>query len=419
MIAKRKLDYITDHEAMKLNNQLLILRTIRLEGPISRVNLQKLTSLSWGTISSSIKNLLENNIVKVIGAVNTGVGRRPVELDMNTNRNFVIGLRLGGSNIRGIVLDVKGNVVEEYEETADPNADKNQTIEQLFSITEKMMDLNPGLLSLDRVAGIGIAVPGALDANQGICLYAPHHPNWKDVPLKMLFENRFNIPCFVDHVSNCSALGQKWSGQMKTSSNFIIVLLGTGISAGIIINNDVYRGVNYAAGEFGHMCIDPNGPECACGNRGCLEAYATGPALVRSAEAALNRNPDGWKEGWNAARQGKLTPLFLYESARSGNEFSRKIFEEMGFYLGIGLCNLINLLNPARIILAGQVTRAEEFFMPQVRKTVKERAWHAAEKVIEISRVPNGAVLGAAGIVLQNIYNNGLLNRAEDDIPAV
>jgi glucokinase-like ROK family protein len=388
---------ITDHGTMRRNNQLAILRAIRVLGPVSRVRLQKETKLSWGTITSSIKELLDKKIVYEIGAVNTGVGRRPVELDMNTASHFVIGVRLGSSYIRAVILDVKGNTTAEYKEFVDARASKESILQQLYESVEKILDSRD--ISLDSVAGIGIAAPGAIDAECGICIYAPHHPNWRDVHLKQAFEQKFGKPCYMDHVNNCTALGQMLFGQGQGIDNFLCIMLGTGISAGIIIEGKVYRGVNCAAGEFGHISIDPSGPDCACGSKGCLEVYASGPALARM----------GRERDIGAGKSTEITGETVYQAAASGNPTALKIFEEMGFYLGLGISNLIDLFNPDRVILCGRVSQAHRFFLPALEKTVNERAWHISKKEIKVSSIANAPVLGAAGNVLQAIYDSGLL----------
>lgn len=398
---------ISDHETMKRNNQLSILRTIRVLGPVSRVQLQRETNLSWGTITASTKELLEKGIVKEIGVVNTGVGRRPVELDMNTDDHFVIGVRLGSSYIRSIVLDIKGNTTAEYKEFVDANGSKEQILSQLFVGVDTI--LGNAQISLDKVAGIGVAAPGAIDAYAGICLYAPHHPNWRDVSLKMAFEQRYGKPCYLDHVNNCAALGQMLFGHGRGIENFLCVLLGTGISAGIIINGEVYRGTNCASGEFGHVCIDPDGPECACGTKGCLETYASGPALARNGRAIAAKNPN---TRLSALVQGSLEEISgetVFQAAIEADPAALKIFEDMGFYLGVGISNLINLFNPERVILCGRVSQAHRFFLPRLVETVAKRAWHISKKEIKVSEIPNSSVLGAAGNILQGIYNGNLL----------
>lgn len=398
---------ITDHGIMKRNNQLAILRAIRSLGPVSRVHLQKETKLSWGTITSSIKELLDKQIVSEIGSVNTGVGRRPVELDMNTAKHYMVGLRLGSSYIRAIILDLKGNTVAEYKEFVDPLAAGETLVEQLFESVERIIHSKD--VGLESVAGIGIAAPGAIDADSGVCLYAPHHPNWKNVHLKASFEQRFAKPCYVDHVNNCTALGQMLFGQGRGVDNFLCVLLGTGISAGVIIDGKVYRGVNCAAGEFGHICIDPHGPDCACGAKGCLEVFASGPALARMGRESSDPRTCAKLNALARGRPENITGETVFQAALDNDEGARSIFRDMGFYLGIGICNLIDLFNPDRVILCGRVSQAHRFFLPTLEKTVNDRAWHISKKEIKVSTIKNPSVLGAAGNVLQAVYNGGLL----------
>jgi N-acetylglucosamine repressor len=400
----------SDHQAMKRKNQLTILRAIRSLGPVSRVKLQQETTLSWGTITASVKDLITRGIVREIGSLNTGVGRRPVQLDMDTRDNYVVGLRLGGSYIRAIALDVKGSTVAEYQQFVDAQGTRRAILTQLLGCVSAVLDR--GQIDLGRVAGIGIAAPGAIDPRAGVCLYAPHHPNWKNVKLKELCESKFGKPCFVDHVNNCSALGQMWFGPGKGIKNFLCVLLGTGISAGIMIDGAVYRGVNCAAGEFGHTCIDPAGPECACGSRGCLEVYATGPAIARMGREAVAANPRSRILTLARGRAEDITAESVFQAAMEGDGDAMRVFQDMGSYLGIGISNLINLFNPERIVLSGRVSRAARFFLPSLEKTMAQRAWPISSKEIKVSTVENAAVLGAAGNVLQEIYEGALLLKA-------
>lgn len=404
---ERNMKEVTDHKLMKINNQLIILRSIRELGPISRKKLQEETKLSWGTITATIKEFIGRGIIKEIGTTNTGVGRRPVELDVNKEKNFAIGLRLGGAFIKSVLMDVKGNVVKDLKIPVDSQKTKGAILNQLFEAFENILE--KASVTIEEIAGIGVAAPGAIDTDSGICLYAPHHPNWKNVPLKKIFEKKYKVPFFVDHVNNCSALGERWFGFGKDIDNFLCVLLGTGISAGIIINGEVYRGIDYTAGEFGHTCIDPAGPKCVCGQNGCLEVYASGLALSKHGIEAAKKNRTSKILTLADGKAENISGETLFLAAQEGDKDALIIFEEMGRLLGIGVSNLINLFNPECVILCGEVSIASEFFLPSMEKTIKQKAWHFSRKDIRISRLGDSAVLGAAGIVLQEIYNKGLL----------
>jgi predicted NBD/HSP70 family sugar kinase len=400
---------ISDHQLMKRNNQLTVLRQIRERGPISRVQLQRRTKLSWGTITSAIKELLARELIVELGTVATGLGRRPVELDLNTRRNYVLGLDMGTHAVRAALADVKGRILDRQQLPLDPEGPRAALLGVLLGAARRVLEANR--LPRSSLAGIGIAAPGAVDYRRGIGRFAPHHPNWREVPLKARFEKQFGVPCYVDHVSNCFALSEKLFGQGRELDSFISVLLGSGVSAGIVIHGEVYRGAENFSGEFGHTTIDPNGPPCACGSRGCLEVYASGLALARiGAEEA--RRPGGRRilalaEG----RAGRVTGELLYEAGRRGDPQARAVFRQMGRLLGVGLGNLINLFNPERIILGGQVSKAHEFFMPSLQEALKARAWHGSSRDVRISSLEHGQLLGAVAIVLQEAFSQGQILR--------
>ncbi len=399
---------------MKLNNQLTVLKRIRDLGPITRVELQRGTKLSWGTITSSIKELLERRILMEVGSVMTGIGRRPVELDLDSERNRVLGLHLGGLLVRCVLVDVRGRVIDALDLPVDAEGTSREILASLLRTARQMLRRHS--MEASALAGIGIAAPGAVDFHRGVCLYAPHHPNWRDVPLKRKFESAFGVPCFVDHVSNCFVLSEKLFGQGRGLDNFISVLLGTGVSAGIVIGGEVYRGADCFSGEFGHTCIDVDGPLCACGNNGCIEAYASGPALACAASGEAAAEPGSRIFDLAGGDATRITGETLALAAGEGDPLARGIFQRMGVQLGVGVSNLINVFNPQCVILGGAVSRASQYFLQSLWDTVRKRAWHASTKDIRVSQLERGAERGAAALVLQEILATGQILRAR--VPA-
>ncbi len=395
---------ISDHASMKLNNQLAILRRIRDEGPISRVDLKEKTRLSWGTITASTRELLSAGILTEVGSVTTGLGRRPVEVELNRERNLVLGMQLGSSLVRSVLVDVKGTALGELDMPVDAQGTGAEILSRLIDTGRRILRRH----GVDRssLAGIGIAAPGAVDFSSGVCLYAPHHPKWKNVRLKDRIEQAFGVPCCVDHAFNCFALSEKLFGFGRGLDSFICVLLGTGVSAGIVLGGEVYRGASSLAGEFGHTCVDENGPLCACGNTGCIEMYVSGPALVAAAVREKGGRP-GQANGSRVSAEG------LARAARRGDPVARRVYERLGTVLGIGISNLINIFNPQLVILGGLVCRASDLFLPRCMETVQKRGWHASPKEVKVSQLERGAVLGAAALVLQQLFTPGrILDRA-------
>jgi glucokinase len=279
-----------------------------------------------------------------------------------------------------------------------------------------LLETGKGLLqkhSISRslLAGVGIAAPGAVDFSTGVCLYAPHHPHLKDVPLKRTFEKAFGVPCFVDHDFNCFVLSELLFGYGKGMDSFICVLVGNGMAAGIVLHGEVYRGADSLAGEFGHTCIDENGPLCACGNHGCLEALASGSAIAASALRELPFNPESSILAAARGDQGRITAETVAVAARQGDRLAREIYARMGAVLGVGISNLINTFNPRCIILGGRVSKASELFLPSCMETVRRRGWYASSKEVKVSRLERGEVLGAAALVLQQIFSTGEIVR--------
>ncbi len=396
---------ISGHESMKLANQLTILRTIRDTGPISRVDLQERTRLGWGTITSAVKELLGRGILRETGAVRTTAGRRPVEVDLDTRRNFALGLQLGTASIRSTLVDAKGSVVGDLDAPVDARGTRGELVQALVTTARRILAAHR--VAPAALAGIGVAAPGAVDFRSGICRFAPHHPHWTDVPLRRMLEARFRVPCFVDHGYNCFALSEMLFGAGRGLSSLACVLLGSGVSAALVVNGEVYRGADGVAGEFGHMCIDENGPACACGNAGCLEVYASGIALAGMASEAVRRRPGGRIAALAAAAGVSADAEVLCRAAREGDAQAREIFSRMGASLGIGLANLVSLFNPERIVVGGRVSRAGDFFLPACVRAVEKRAWHASRRDIRLSTIERGAVRGAAALVLQEVFTTG------------
>jgi N-acetylglucosamine repressor len=394
---------------MKLKNQLAILKSIREEGPISRVDIKERTHLSWGTVTTSTKELLDRGIITEVGAVTTGVGRRPVELDLNRTDNFVLGLQLGSVLVRAVLMDVKGTVVDQLDVPVDSRGSAREILACLLDTGRRILQRHS--ISRTLLAGVGIAAPGAVDFSTGVCLYAPHHPHLKDVPLKKKFEQAFGVPCYVDHDFNCFVLSEQLFGYGKGVDSFICVLVGTGMAAGIVLHGEVYRGADSFAGEFGHTCIDPSGPLCACGNHGCLETLASGSAIAASALRELASNPNSAILAAARGDHNKITAETVANAARQGDRVAREIYARMGTVLGTGISNLINTFNPRCIILGGRVSKASDLFLPSCIETVQKRAWYASTKDVKVSHIERGEVMGAAALVLQQIFSTGQIVR--------
>jgi len=245
-------------------------------------------------------------------------------------------------------------------------------------------------LPLARLAGIGIGVPGLVDAQRGIVHLLTNVRGWREVPLVSRLRARLQRPVFLDNDVNLVALGEWRFGAGRGATSLVCLTLGTGVGGGLIVHGALYRGVAGAAGELGHMVLDPNGPRCACGSRGCLEAHVGSAAIVRLARQA------------GVAHRGRLTPEGLADLARRGDRTARAVWHQVGRLLGCGLASVVNLLNPDRIVIGGGVANAWPLFAPTLQRTIRAEAMQIPARTVRVVRAQLGdqaGVIGAAVLV--------------------
>ncbi len=256
-----------------------------------------------------------------------------------------------------------------------------------------------GGIAANQIVGVGVGVPGAVDAVRGIVFLAPNL-GWRDVPIRDLLQDRLELPVVVDNDANCAALGEWWTGAGRGSRLLVTATLGTGIGGGIVRDGRVLRGVSGAAGEIGHMVVQVvGGRACSCGSDGCLEAYASGTAIrARAREALADGTPSRIQEIVQGGVE-RVTAQEVAQAAREGDELALRLIRETASFLGAGLASLVNILNPDRIVLAGGVMQAGDLLLLPVREEVRRRAFEASSEacVIAAAREPETAgVRGAA-----------------------
>ncbi|PYZ97532.1 sugar kinase [Alteribacter lacisalsi] len=390
---------------MKSMNRALILNTIRTHGPISRADIAKKTKLTPPTVTNISGELLKSGL---INEGETGVskgGRRPILLTINWNSQFVIGIDIGVRKVRLILTNLKAEIVSKRVEKLPVPLTADDLTGIMTAAVKKLIDaaeVDPG-----KLLGIGVGMHGIVDAEKGVSLYAPTL-NLKDIPLKDVLEQAFRIPVKVENDAKTLALGERWyGGHGPDTDNLVCVNVGEGIGAGIIFNNRIYHGNDHIAGEIGHMVVDIDGPRCSCGNYGCLQTVAGGRALKEYVlrEAALGRetsileaaggNPD--------EADGKI----IYECALKGDGLALEAFAKTGRYLGLGLLNLIHLVNPPLVVIGGGVAKAGDLILKPVQNLVKQRGIteKAKRTDIAISRLgEEGTAFGAVTLVLADFF---------------
>lgn len=303
---------------------------------------------------------------------------------------------LGGTNVRAIVADLDGNVFSEDIRPSLASEGLKITIDTMVISLEAACA--EATTAISHLKALGIASPGAVDSANGIVPEAPQLVGWNDVPLVQVMSDRLGIPVWLENDANAAALGENRYGAGKGAKHMLYVTVSTGVGGGIIINGELYRGARGAAGEVGHVIIDVNGPACGCGGRGCLESLASGTAIARRGRE-LVEGGDAPALAEISAREGRLSAEMIAQAAVEGDEVSRRVFNEAGMYLGVGLAGFVNIFNPEAILIGGGVAQSADLFMPEARRVMEERAMRAPLEDVRLGLAELGDRIGSLGMI--------------------
>lgn len=394
------------HTLMRNANALSILNYLRLNGQSTRREIQAGTGLSWAAVSTITAELLSHDILVEKAPTERVSGRTPNPVDFNYRLNMSIGAEINVEGLTVVLMDIRGRVVAAQEELLQ-KPEKNATLNQITRMIEEVLRKNK--LTKDRLLGIGVSVQGSVDKEGAYSLYNHNIKDWKDVPIKAMFEDYFGVPVRVMHDPVCIALSEKWEHTYLQEDDFILVRLGYGIGMSYMHDGKPLLGHEGTAGELGHMVVAAGGESCMCGNRGCLEAYcsirgiawriyeATVPAAARADKPFYDNDITYLKNLLSRAS----------DMAKRGNKIMQRIFEEAGRYLGIAVANLVNLLNPRYVILTGGVLEASEHLVTNAREQAASHAWHISTfDIIVTKESRRRASMGAALSFLNEAFES-------------
>ncbi len=284
--------------------------------------------------------------------------------------HYSLGIDIGNTKSR-IILMRDLQILDKMMLPLSTRDGYNQVIGELENKVRSMIrrkKLKPGDLS-----GIGIGFGGPVDAKRAVSLCSHHAPGWEEAPLKTAFEARFSVPVLLENDANLGAWGEYVYGYRNTYKNIFYMTISTGVGSGLIIDGKLYRGQNGLSGEIGHINVVPDGPECTCGNRGCLEALISGPSIAKKVRGEIMGNPRlETKIRDFMDSDSEISSETVYYAAREHDLFSLDIWREVGRYLALGLCTVIHLLDPEAIILGGGVTKAKNFFVSETKRLINE-----------------------------------------------
>lgn len=311
--------------------------------------------------------------------------------------HWIVGVDIGGTNLRvGLVPFDGGDPVAVMNAPTRPERGPEEVVESVVTMVRTAITT----VDAERVAGIGVGAPGPLDQGRGVVLETPNL-GWRDVPVAELIARGTNLAVVLDNDANCFAYGEWWLGAGRRTERLIGLTLGTGIGGGIVLGGEIYRGTSDAAGEVGHMSIDFDGRRCACGSRGCVEAYASGSAIAARAAEGIVNGADSKLSALADGDQVRITAEDVCEAAAEGDGYALQILDETARILGVAIANLIHIFNPGIIVIGGGVAAAGELLFAPLRAEAELRAFRSAVAVCRIvpAELPATAgLIGAAGV---------------------
>jgi glucokinase len=283
---------------------------------------------------------------------------------------YSIGVDLGGTNLRIAAVDQQGILLEKVVLDTKVTLGRDHVVNNMC---EAVRGLAAKLRSAGSLLGIGIGVPGIIDMKAGMVRESPNLPDWADYPAQTQIEKRLGAPVILENDANAAALGEKWLGAGRDFDDMGMLTLGTGVGGGLVLGGRIWHGMSGMANELGHITVEPAGTQCGCGNRGCLEAYASATAVVRMANEAIS---SGSAPGLAHAAQtnGDFSAKMIYHLATQGDEQATQIFRTVGRMLGIALADLVNVLNLPIYAVGGGVSEAWEIFSPSIFEELRQRS---------------------------------------------
>jgi glucokinase-like ROK family protein len=394
-----------DQSLVRELNRSIVLERLWVASPLSRADLAVATGLNKTTVSNLVDEMIAAGFVREIGRNVSAGGRPGVLLEFDPDAGWIIGAEIGVGHLSIVLANLRADIAWRRQVDFDLTDGLETVLDKLTALLRQARQHSQR--SRRHLMGAGITVPGLVDVSSGRLIFEPNM-GWRDVPLRQLLHARLQVPVYVDNDANAAALAERYFGVAQDVDTFAYVVANIGLGAGLVMGGQIYPGVSGYAGEAGHTTIDPDGPLCRCGNRGCWERLASQRALIERAQAALRAGqPSLLHAASGDGRQG-LTLEGILEAARQGDTVARQTLSETGTYLGIGIANLVNLLNPTLIAFGGSLSLAHEYLLPTARQVVEARAMRELRQVARIvvsAFQADACVIGGVALVLHELLS--------------
>jgi predicted NBD/HSP70 family sugar kinase len=403
-------------ETGKEFNRRLVLKQIRQQAGISRSDIVRLTGLGKATISAIVGELIEAGLVIESGNQNPSVGRPKISLTFVANANFALGAELTDEGCRVVLVNLDAKPLRQ---SFRPVVVQNLAVSTLLQLlVECVAEVTAGI-DVTRILALGVCVPGIVNPPKGVITYSVILP-WKDVDLGAALRQHFPFPVAVFSRGSAATWGERWYGAGKEVSNLLYLRVGSGIVGGLVINGQPYLGSEFGAGELGHITVDPQGPLCRCGNRGCLATLATTNALLNRVRQLLREDTGNalWRD---IQTLDTLELQAVIRAAETGNPIAAQGLAEVGQWLALAVASVVNLLNLEMVIIGGPLARAGNYLLAPLQRELAQRALptHLSHLQVVASVLKEDApAVGAASLVLHELmepFQSALLPALSDN----
>jgi glucokinase-like ROK family protein len=391
-----------DQTMLRKINLSAIMNYIRINAPISRSTLARKTGLNKATITSLVSELIQRNLIKEVGLKNNALGRPSMDLTLNPDAGFIIGVEIGVDFINVIGTDFSPREIVHVNVPTTLEMSVDEVLQEMIIRINQAVDechLKVG----GSFLGLAVGVPGLVDYEEGTLLFAPNL-KWRDVELKKYLSSIYPVPIIIDNEANLATFGEYYFGSAYQYPDVLYLSAGIGLGGGIIHDSELLRGVNGMAGELGHITMLPDGELCGCGNKGCWETLVSLRALYRYVQEqfATDKTSELWKK--TGGNSNELTVEMIVSAAEKGDRIAIVALTKVGRYLGIGIASLINSLNPAIVVFGGIMSSAWKFLEPVVLSEIKNRTlfWNRENTEIVLAKHGSDAcVIGGIASIYQ------------------
>ncbi|MFV0502653.1 MAG: ROK family protein [Lachnospirales bacterium] len=378
-------------------NRSTVLNILRRKNVTSRIEIAKTTGLKQSTITNIVKEFISTNIVKEVGMIEGVKGRRSIGITLNSDNYKVIAVKITRKYYEVALYDIIGNCFDYYKDNIDSLDSPSSVIMNILNKIESIQKNNSDII------GVGVAVPGPFIKDTGRIALISGTNGWNQIDICEIFQRNLSVPVFFEHDANAAAIAEWWFGNFNIEKGTMITVLGgQGIGCGIVIDGMIYNGASGIAGEIGHVSIDYNGPQCECGNKGCLELYCSSLRLIDNIEHKLPNYPESYLSNIDVTFES------ISKAVNIGDELAIICVKEVSKFLSYGIVTLINTYNPHIIVINDELNCGGHILLSRIKEDVKKRVVDDVYEnlIIEFSSLKDDSkLLGAVTLVTNEIFS--------------